>query len=295
MAKRQTNNQNTQENKPDALIIEKANFTNKLLDRIEIGKEIYDRRITNISELEKAESDYYKWDSYNSEYLQHSFNNEKNSYKLRYDNVNMKIIFSGDNSPNKRLEELKEDIKNKIENLEILVEKVELLKSEVEINSQQANSKPAQKNNLDKKNIFIVHGHNNEILQTVARTIDKLGLNPIILHEQANAGRTIIEKFENHSNVGFAIVLLTDDDEGKSKNEIELQKRARQNVVLELGYFIGKLGRSNVLPLYSQGVELPSDINGLLYIPIDKSNSWQFAIVKELKEAGYDIDANLIM
>jgi predicted nucleotide-binding protein len=105
----------------------------------------------------------------------------------------------------------------------------------------------------------------------------------------------VIEKFEAHSNVGFAIILLTDDDEGKSKTEIDLKKRARQNVVLELGYFIGKLGRSKVLPLYSDGVELPSDIHGLLYIPLDKAENWKFSIVKELKEAGYTVDANKLL
>jgi predicted nucleotide-binding protein len=142
--------------------------------------------------------------------------------------------------------------------------------------------------------VFIVHGHDNTIQQAVARVIEKLGLTPIILHEQPNNGKTIIEKFEKHSDVGFAIVLMTDDDEGKEKVQFNLNKRARQNVVLELGYFIGKLGRERVLPLYSEGVELPSDIHGLLYIPIDKNETWRNAIIKELKAAGYNIDANKI-
>lgn len=158
---------------------------------------------------------------------------------------------------------------------------------------------PAKKTSVSaselSNNIFIVHGHNISIQQTVARTIEKLDLNPIILQEQPNEGKTIIEKFEYHSDVGFAIVLLTDDDEGKAKNEKDLKMRARQNVVLELGYFIGKLTRSRVLPLYSEGVELPNDIHGLLYTPLDKSGNWKFAIVKELKAAGYSVDANKLL
>ncbi|RIJ50241.1 DNA-binding protein [Maribellus luteus] len=143
-------------------------------------------------------------------------------------------------------------------------------------------------------NVFIVHGHNNETKLNVARTVEQLGLVPIILHERPNEGKTIIEKFEKNSDVGFAIVLINDDDLGKSKNELEFNCRARQNVILELGYFIGKLGRDRVCPLYSTGVELPSDIQGLMYIELDKSDMWKYKLAKELKTAGYEIDTNKI-
>lgn len=284
-----------QPDKPaDALTVDKASFTAKLLDRIELGKELVNRQVTNVEELEKNEKDYYKWDSYNSEFLKNSFNNEDNIYKRHYDQVNSSFfITGGSNNPSARLKDLKEDIQNKVDNLESLVEKAELIKSNVEINLEAPTSHDRSKK--DTSNVFIVHGHNTSILQNVARTIEKLGLTPIILHEQANAGRTIIEKFEGHSNVGFAIILLTDDDEGKAKTEIDLKRRARQNVVLELGYFIGKLSRSKVLPLYSEGVEVPSDIHGLLYVPLDKAENWKFAIVKELKAAGYSVDANKLL
>lgn len=280
--------------KPDALIISKEEFIAKLLERIKIGKELYDKNITNIDELERAEKDYIKWDDYNVEFLKNSFNNEDNEYRTRFQGVDMKIIYTRE-TPEKRLQEHKTDTENKINYLETLIEKTELIKSDVEVKEQSEMVSKTNANEINKENIFIVHGHNNDILQSVARTIEKLGLKPIILHEQPNAGRTIIEKFEGSSAVGFAVVLLTDDDEGKSKTEIDLKKRARQNVVLELGYFIAKLGRSNVLPLYSEGVEIPSDIHGLLYVPIDKANSWKFTLAKELKEAGYNIDANLLM
>jgi len=173
-----------------------------------------------------------------------------------------------------------------------LVDKTDLLKSEIK---EQVVDKVEKfdTNNID--NVFIVHGHDVAVRQSVARVIEKLGLKPIILHEQPNNGKTIIEKFEKHSDVGFAIILMTNDDEGKSKSEIELKNRARQNVILELGYFIGKLGRERVLPLHSEGVELPSDIHGLLYIPIDKADNWKFAIVKELKSVGYKVDANKLL
>lgn len=143
--------------------------------------------------------------------------------------------------------------------------------------------------------VFIVHGHNNEVKVNVARTVEKLGLEAIILHEQANSGKTIIEKFEEHSEVAFAIVLLTDDDFGKSKKADNLNNRARQNVILELGYSIGKLSRNKVCPLYVPGVELPSDLHGLLYIELDAEESWKFKLAKELKASGLDVDVNKIL
>lgn len=174
-----------------------------------------------------------------------------------------------------------------------LVGKIPLLKSDLP-ESDHLSSKKMQPENRP-NNVFIVHGHNNEIKVTVARTLEQLELNAIILHEQANSGKTIIEKFEEHSNVGFAVVLMTDDDLGKGKNDETLNARARQNVILELGYFIGKLGRNRVCPLYTKGVELPSDLYGLLYIEADSSDNWKIKLAKELKAAGYEIDVNKII
>ncbi|MFT3824166.1 MAG: nucleotide-binding protein [Chitinophagaceae bacterium] len=150
-------------------------------------------------------------------------------------------------------------------------------------------------NKVNNRDIFIVHGHNEEIKHNVARLLQKINLNPIILNEQSNEGLTIIEKFEKYSNVSFAIILLTYDDYGNSKTVEKKNKRARQNVILELGYFTAKLGRKNVLPLYEDDVELPSDISGVLYTRIDESENWKFRVVKELKTAGFNVDANDIL
>lgn len=142
------------------------------------------------------------------------------------------------------------------------------------------------------KKIFIVHGHNNEKKLETFQLLTNLGLVPIILHEVANNGRTIIEKFEHSSDVGFAIVLLTNDDKGKSLEEKNYNLRARQNVVLELGYFFGKLGRKKVCALCADGIELPTDISGLLHIPLDKNGAWKTKVAKELQSAGFDINLN---
>jgi len=145
---------------------------------------------------------------------------------------------------------------------------------------------------MDKSKVFIVHGHNDTVKLEVARTLEKLKLTPVILHEKANNGKTIIEKFEKFSDVSFAVILLTADDLGNSKDVKELNKRARQNVIFELGYFIGKLGRENVMTLKEDGVEVPNDISGVVYTSYDQQGSWKYELGKELKSVGFKIDMN---
>lgn len=100
------------------------------------------------------------------------------------------------------------------------------------------------------RKIFIVHGHDNDALQSVARFISRIGLEEIILSERPDGSRTIIEKFEAESgDVSFAIVLMTPDDSGSALASESTRLRARQNVLYELGYFAGKLGRGKVLVL----------------------------------------------
>jgi predicted nucleotide-binding protein len=118
-------------------------------------------------------------------------------------------------------------------------------------------------------------------------------LEPIILQEQPNAGRTIIEKVERYAEVAFAVVLLTPDDiGGKNSEPQELKPRARQNVILELGYFLGRLGRSHVAALLKGEVEKPSDYDGVLYVPMDAAGAWKLQLARELKNAGLNIDLN---
>jgi predicted nucleotide-binding protein len=140
--------------------------------------------------------------------------------------------------------------------------------------------------------VFIVHGHEEAPREAVARFLERIGLDPIILHEQANQGKTVIEKFEAHADVGFAIVLLTPDDIGGPAGG-QQQPRARQNVILELGYFIGRLSRARVCALKAGDLELPSDILGIVWTPFDPG--WKQALANELQAAGYDIDWNKVM
>jgi predicted nucleotide-binding protein len=179
------------------------------------------------------------------------------------------------------------------------------------------------------KKVSIVHGTDHTSLEELKTLLIDAGLIPIILHEQPSRGMTLIEKLEKYSDVGFAFIILTPDDLGLSKTELakifspamekqkptvdeikeflvsadrkdlvyllieefdRLKDRARQNVVLEFGYFIGKLGRDRVCCLYKGSIELPSDMHGICWVHFDNSiNEIKETILKELEASGYEL------
>lgn len=139
--------------------------------------------------------------------------------------------------------------------------------------------------------VFLVHGQNHGKRDTVALFLQNAGpgAKPVILEELANKGRTLVEKLEQHAGDSkFAVVLLTGDDEAGAPGAMrdERRLRARQNVILELGWFCGLLGREKVAVLYESDVELPSDIDGLAYIALD--GDWRKRLALELRSAGFD-------
>ena len=157
---------------------------------------------------------------------------------------------------------------------------------------ESENTSPALSNK-----VFIVHGHDSLLKSDVERFIHEIGLEPVVLHRQADNGNTVIEKFEENSDVGYAFILLTPDEISMTKDQMYVDEnsriteyRARPNVIFEFGYFIGKLGRSKVCCLHKGDVTIPSDLAGLVYKKVDDSVGAQaYAIIKELKNAGYEI------
>jgi len=276
---------------PDKLVIDRGLFREQLERRISIGSEILGREIISDLQLKQAGADYEDWDSYNSELLKCSFNNSNNEYRKDYDCVRSIILLGGHKySFSDWIESHKGRVQEKLDRLIRLEKKTDLLRSNLE-------SSPMGKTQVacSKDKIFIVHGHDEAVREKVARFLEKLGLKPIILDGQANAGKTIIEKFEHYaSNAGFAVILLTDDDIGESKNAESTKPRARQNVIFEYGYFVGKLGRDRTCQLYKNGLELPSDLHGVVYSSLD-DRGWKMDLAKELKAAGYKIDLNKLL
>jgi predicted nucleotide-binding protein len=139
--------------------------------------------------------------------------------------------------------------------------------------------------------VFIIHGHDNELKMELQLLLERAGVNNLVLHEQADKGRTIIDKLVQESvNSNYAIALLSPDD--KLESGIS---RARQNVILEIGYFMGKLGKERVRILKKGDIEIPSDLQGVLYENYDKSGAWKVKICKELMAVGIFVDMETVM
>lgn len=175
----------------------------------------------------------------------------------------------------------------------------ELILGPVGYKKGKSSSKKKELNTKKSSNkVFIVHGHDSELKNDIDVFLRDIGLEPIVLHRQADEGLTIIEKFEKYSDVAYAFILLTPDDTGmtvqeydKPQEERKVEFRARQNVIFEFGYFAAKLGRRNVCCIYKDGVTLPNDIAGLLYKKVgDTIDSIGYEIIKELKAIGLKVE-----
>jgi len=149
----------------------------------------------------------------------------------------------------------------------------------------------------ENNSVFLVHGQDETTKLSVARFLEKLGVTPVILHEQINAGMSLIEKFEKYAaRAGFAVVLMTPDDFGYPAGAEEQKRpRARQNVVLELGYFFAKLERRRTMVLLRGDVEIPSDVLGIVYERMSEDEGWKIKLARELKDAGFAVDMNSLL
>ncbi|RMA67714.1 TIR domain-containing protein [Ulvibacter antarcticus] len=176
----------------------------------------------------------------------------------------------------------------------------ELISGPVGYKKGKTPKKTITSNKKSNNKVFVVHGHDTGLKNDIDIFLRDIGLEPVILHRQADEGLTIIEKFEKHSDVSYAFILLTPDDVGMTVFEYEkhdkdkdkeFELRARQNVIFEFGYFAAKLGRRNVCCIYKDGVTLPNDIAGLLYKKVTESvDSIGYEIIKELRAIGFKIE-----
>lgn len=269
------------------LIQRRTDVAAKLQDRIEKGCALQATDIQSENELQRLRSKQTKWSDYNRELLARVF--DVDVVAEEYGNVGGWGPIQMNPSPGQRITGFREGIGDQISMLESISERLELIPEA----DDPATAPASVARREPGKAVFIVHGHDNEAKESVARFVEKLGLKAIILHEKPNAGMTLIEKFEHNAlDVGCALILLTPDDVGAAcDDQNNLQPRARQNVILELGYFCGALGRNRVMVLYGEGVEVPSDFDGVVYEKL-KGESWKLSLAKELKEAGLPVDMN---
>lgn len=273
--------------KRPTLQMSRAEAESRIQAQVERGKQLLELQIRSKEDLESARAEERKWSDFNAELLRRIVDTDElvgDYYPAGG------LLSTGPVSLPSEVRDFRSDIRGYITRLESILGRLELIPESAEIQATE----PEQVEGPELSDrVFIVHGHDEEAKQSVARCIEQLGLKAIILHEQPSQGRTIIEKFEDYADVGFAVVLLTPDDIGASQNDRDnLQPRARQNVIFELGFFIGQLGRRRVCALYKEKVEIPSDFSGVLWISLDPNGAWRFALGKEMKAAGLDVDLN---
>lgn len=288
------------------LITKQDVFEANVKSQIRIGKDlllrevsdeqiIRTRRFIAIKEYDEREknlfiADYKKWDSFNQELISRSFddNESPRSYLCSYGRTGDPHNLFGQDI----IKEAKQQIQEKVTFLESLMNQLSLIPlCEVE-NQDSINRVKVDMNN---KKVFIVHGHDSGLKNEVARFITNMGYEPIILHEQSNKGKTIIEKIEAFSNVCYAIILYTPCDKGATADSQNLQPRARQNVVFEHGFLIGTLGRNRVCALIKNEVEKPGDVDGIVYVTYDDRGAWKKDIAKEFKDLGMEFNINVLL
>jgi predicted nucleotide-binding protein len=273
------------------LAVPRAEAATRLGERIEKGKAILARDFRNLQELDEAKAEHAKWSAFNFELLKRLFTStEPADEYIRF----FGGAFPMDPTPQQRVAMFREDLADGVHRLESILERLELYR-EPGSGSQSADTVPKGPKG-PKSRVFIVHGHDDAAKEALARFLERLKLEAIILHERATGGRTIIEKLEHYGSVDFAVVLLTPDDIGAARADAASPKpRARQNVVLELGFFIGVLGRAHVCALHKGGLELPTDFVGVGYVSMDDAGAWRFLLARELGAAGFTIDMNLVV
>ncbi|PRB76641.1 hypothetical protein CQ012_06410 [Arthrobacter sp. MYb214] len=251
-------------------------------------------------DIDVLSAGYQTWDRRNQLLLDASFHTKgfftsgpKNDY-LDFRGLN--YAFGLEVAESVTVDGVREDILTKLNRLNELKSNLGFYALEPEIQADSANvaetagDKPSE--------IFVIHGRADaprlEVVNLILRATSH---QPIVLMEQPNQGRTIIEKLEEHlgKTAGFAVVIATGDDEGRLAGTSELQLRARQNVILELGYAMGRLGRQNVTILHEENVDLPSDISGVAYYPLDSHGGWQRRLLGDLKAAGFTVNAEAIL
>ena len=290
---------------PDAqepeLLVPFAQMDQELADRVIEGAKLLDMATDLMVQLDQNKSVYagyltlrekfLQWDTFNEELLSDRFSTGESGLPYRREFVRLAKL----TAEKEDVGRLSHIIRLQLLGLSELRDRLGFYKSpEAPVSWPKPAATPlSQEGQLTSRpgdKIFIVHGHDGETKLLVAEFIERItGKRPVILHEQADSGRTVIEKFEEHaSGAGFAIILLTADDEGREKGAASLNPRARQNVVLEFGYFMAKLGRSRVVAIHEADVELPSDVSGLLYKSL--SGNWHTELARELEAAKIDVD-----
>ena len=282
---------------PLELLVSREEAKIRLQDRIKSGADLRSAQVASLETYGSLKREYDKWNSFNSLLLEQLFSNK--SLASEYD-AYVGAIFMRLDSPSlaEEIHDTFEEIDQKTHRLDSIIGRLELIPLARTGQVQKNLTDLSTKSEARTKKVFVVHGRDEIAKTTLELFIREMGLEPVVLHRQADEGLTLIEKFEKHSDVGYAFILLTPDEVAYLATEDKLEdskrkkeRRARPNVIFEFGFFVGKLGRARVCCLYTGEVTLPSDLNGLVYKRyVANVEEVGISIQRDLKAAGYTLN-----
>lgn len=257
-----------------------------LREQLSKGSDLLRADVASREQLAEVKRRFRNWEEYVEELLRRLFTTEELSEEF---GASVRMIYSlGPSSLQEDLGEFRSDGAIRVRRLESIIERLPLFGAREVPHHEEPRGRGAPV-----RRAFIVHGRDHGPRDAIRNFLRDLEVEPVVLEDQPNQGRTIIEKSEANVDVGFAVIILTPDDIGAPKDEKdEARPRARQNVLLELGFFIGLLGRGRVAPIKVGDLEVPSDVDGIAYIDYDRGGAWKLRLAKELKAAGIEVDMN---
>lgn len=266
---------------PSVLSIPQAEAESQFNERIEAGKALQRFQLGRRRDLTVLEPRVKRWREFNQEWLDRILGGEAaEEYRIAVANDDFMLIRVWDDNNLKC-----PDLDREVTTLQSIKYRLHAWMPKSDVVAVSSTARASQD-----APIFIVHGSDDLRAESVAHTVaSATGRKTVILREEPNSGRTLIEKFEQHAaEVSYAVVVLTADDKGSREDETDPRPRGRQNVIFEMGYFYGLIGRDRVSVLLRPGVEKPSDMDGIAYITFDDNRAWKIELLRELKHAGFE-------
>jgi predicted nucleotide-binding protein len=270
-----------------AFKVSKADAEAKLRERIDLARELEGTEPKSAPELDKYKHAIAQWRDYNRTWLDTNLGGEAAD---EYRAAATHSRHTRPRNPQQELSFLHEDVRDERAKLESILHRLDIWSSD--LGPEIMNRSGATRSSETDTPVFVIHGSDTTSAQIVARAIERAtGRDVIILREKPNSGRALIEKFEDHAEeASYAVALLTADDEGRRKGEATHQARARQNVIFEMGYFYGHLGRRRVSVLLDPTVERPSDMAGVVYITFSEDGAWKHELFRDMEAQGFTIN-----
>jgi len=268
-----------------------------LVTQITKGQEIAGQLINTRDDLKKADADYQQWSALNAQLLKQLFTTDEQHRS--YAGIGGGFIGGGRPTLAAEIEDFREKVQEKVQRLKNIEGQLNVIPEPADgsISAIRAESSSNHRAATVSNKVFVVHGHDQLARASVDAFLRKVKLEPVILSEQAPVGMTIFEALEHYGDCQFAVVLFTPDDVGGTRDmpPDHFKPRARQNVVLEYGYFAARLGRPNVCALVKTDVERPSDMDGLLYIAMDEQDGWQLRLARAMSQQGLPVDGAALL